>query len=159
MATNYKPAIRGTDHGIWRRIRMIPFAQQFVGNAADPNLVQTLRGESSGILAWAVRGCLEWRERGLGKPDAVEEATKAYRLEEDVLGQFLADCTTAGEGLSVRAAELYSAYKMWCEVNGEKPMTGTAFGRRVVDRGIHRVKGRQANRYEGIALAKGEEEA
>jgi putative DNA primase/helicase len=154
MATNYKPAIRGTDHGIWRRIRLIPFTQQFVGNVADPNMLDTLRGEASGILAWAVRGCLDWRAHQLGKPDAVDEATQAYRLEEDVLGQFLADCTTAGNGLSVQASELYAAYKDWCEVNGEKPMTGTSFGRRIVDRGIHRVKGRQANRYEGIELRK-----
>lgn len=152
MATNYKPAIRGTDHGIWRRIRLIPFTRQFVGEAADPNLLDTLRGEAEGILAWAVRGCVAWLRDGLGNPGAVRDATEAYRMEQDVVGQFLADCTRTGEGLTVRAAALYAAYKDWCEKNGEKAMSGTAFGRRMADRGVDRARDRTGMYYIGLVL-------
>ena len=29
LVTNHKPIVQGTDHGIWRRIRLLPFTQRF----------------------------------------------------------------------------------------------------------------------------------
>jgi putative DNA primase/helicase len=56
VAANHKPIIRGTDHGIWRRMHLIPFTHNF---ADDPDKVldckATLAGERAGILAWFVR--------------------------------------------------------------------------------------------------------
>jgi len=66
LATNHRPTIQGTDDAIWRRVRLIPFNQQFTGKQRDPKLRQKLEAELSGILAWALRGCLEWQRMGLG---------------------------------------------------------------------------------------------
>lgn len=94
LATNHRPQIRGTDHAIWRRIRLIPFDVTFhtaeTGKTPqqDQTLPARLREEATGILAWAVRGCLAWQSQGLGAPDAVRDATEAYRAEMDVLAMF-----------------------------------------------------------------------
>ena len=65
LSTNHKPVIRGTDEGIWRRIRLIPFEQTFPPEARDPELPADLAKELSGIFTWMVRGCSLWLEKGL----------------------------------------------------------------------------------------------
>ncbi len=104
----------------------------------------TLRGEAAGILAW--------EKDGLGSPPAVQEATEAYRLEQGRLGQFLADCTVTSPQGSVRAADLYWAYERWCRDNGEQPMSGTAFGRQMAERGVTKARERTGLRYQGLVL-------
>jgi len=72
LATNHKPEVRGTDHGIWDRIRMIPFAVRIADGEVDRKLSQKLRQELPGVLAWAVRGCLDlaagWNGRAGSSP-------------------------------------------------------------------------------------------
>src|SRR4029079_2313008 len=89
LAANHKPNISGSDHGIWRRIRLVPCTVTIPEHERDPRLTAKLADELRGILAWAVRGCLEWREHGLGVPDEVRAATASYREEMDVFGGFL----------------------------------------------------------------------
>jgi len=91
LATNHKPQIRGSDHAIWRRVRLIPFAVTIPEEQQDRNLTQKLRDELPGILAWAVQGCLAWQREGLQTPDAVRMATDAYREESDVIGPFITE--------------------------------------------------------------------
>jgi putative DNA primase/helicase len=81
LATNHKPVIRGTDKGIWDRIRPIPFTVSIPEERQDKELANKLMTELAGILAWAVRGCLEWQRTGLGVPEEVREATEGYRTE------------------------------------------------------------------------------
>ena len=68
---NHKPEVKGTDEGIWRRMRLIPFTVTITEEEKDTELPEKLRGELSGILAWAVRGCMEWQRVGLAEPEAV----------------------------------------------------------------------------------------
>src|SRR5690606_27269542 len=89
LVTNHKPVVKGTDNGIWRRLRLIPFNQRFWdpnrGESgppelqADSRLKDKLRPELAGIVAWLVRGCIEWQREGLGQPDEVTAATAEYR--------------------------------------------------------------------------------
>src|SRR5215218_11171243 len=85
LCTNHKPEIRGTDNAIWRRIRLIPFTETLPPAEQDKKLPEKLRSELSGILAWCVEGCLEWRREDLQAPDEVRRATGEYRAEMDVL--------------------------------------------------------------------------
>ena len=41
----------------------------------DRRLLDTLLGELSGILNWAIRGCLLWQKDGLGEVQVVQDAT------------------------------------------------------------------------------------
>jgi putative DNA primase/helicase len=150
LATNHKPAIRGTDNAMWRRIRLVPFKVTIPEGEQDKSLPQKLRRELPGILAWAVRGCLKWRKEGLGQPDEVLAATQAYREEMDVLGGFLKDRCVERADLREAAAALYSAYKSWCETNGEKPLTQQRFGVALADRGFTPNRTRRARFWMGL---------
>ncbi|MDC0743168.1 DNA primase family protein [Polyangium mundeleinium] len=136
VAANHKPKVRGTDHGIWRRIRLVPFCVTIPEHARDKNLVKKLQAELPGILAWAVRGCLAWQKDGLGEPEEVKAATEAYREEMDTLGEFFADCCIVGPKVEAKAQDLYGAYTKWCETNGERPMGHRLFGMALRERGF-----------------------
>lgn len=58
LAAYHKPVIWGTDHGIWRRIRLIPFTETIPDTEQDKDLLTKLRAELPGILNWATEGCL-----------------------------------------------------------------------------------------------------
>ena len=150
LAVNHKPLIKGTDEGIWRRIRLIPFEASFKANP-DPYIEEKLKAEIEGILRWAVDGCLKWQRERLEMPEKVEAATNEYRQESDVIAQFLSDCTVETENAKVKASDLYKAYEAWCGEIGEEAITGTAFGRRVREKGYEKVK-KQYVHYLGIGL-------
>ena len=149
LATNHRPEIRGTDNGIWRRIRLIPFGVTFKDPekagpgdlVKDDRLAEKLRTEITGVLAWAVRGCLIWQKDGLRSPDAVSAATATYREEQDVLAHFLAERCQTAPNYVARAADLYKNYSEWAEANGEKPISNTAFGLQLKERGFRADRG------------------
>lgn len=154
LAANHKPVIRGTDRAIWRRIRLIPFTVTIPDPEQDRHLRDRLREELSGILRWAVEGCLAWQRQGLGMPDEVREATDTYREESDTLAQFLADRCVVTSDKCVAASDLYGAYTEWSEQTGEKPETQTTFGARLRERGFtkSRTPGSGTIRWHGLAL-------
>lgn len=119
LSTNHKPDIRGTDKGIWDRVRLIPFHVRIPEGEQDNKLAQKLVAELPGILAWAVRGCAEWQKDGLGVPAEVRTATADYQAELDTFANFFADCCVAHPEAKVPIKELYEAYQVWCEENGE----------------------------------------
>lgn len=135
FAFNAEPRIRGTDEGIWRRIRKIPFLVDFKGRE-DPGLYAKLEAEAEGILAWAVEGCLEWKRNGLQTPEKVLAATARYRAEQDTLGQFLAECCVEGPDCRAEAKELFSRYCKWCEETRTTQLAVGLFRRKLTDRGF-----------------------
>jgi putative DNA primase/helicase len=89
MATNHKPVIKGTDYGIWRRIRLIPFTTRIEDDKQDKQLEMKLKAEASGILNWLLEGAERWKRERLKAPASVLNATDEYREEMDVIGNFL----------------------------------------------------------------------
>jgi putative DNA primase/helicase len=152
IAGNHKPVIRGTDHGIWRRIQVVAFPVIIPSEERDPLLPKKLEAELSGILSWAIKGCLEWQKMGLQAPASVAEAVEDYREEMDVLGHFMADCCLLGAGHTIRAMTLYQRYSEWAKWGGFKPMTVTSFGRRLGERGVTKVRHGDGVIYTGLKL-------
>lgn len=149
LSTNHLPSIDAADDAIWRRIRLIPFAQSFEGRE-DRELPAKLRDELPGILAWIVRGAARWYAEGLGEADAVKRATLDYRTEEDVLGAFVEErCTCSGD---VPTADFYDAYMAYCADVGERPLTKGMVTKRLGKRGIANRSTNGARRYEGVSL-------
>src|SRR5579884_49993 len=148
LATNHKPTVRGTDDGIWDRIRLVPFSIRIPDTEVDRELPLKLRGELSGILAWAVRGCRQWQRDGrLGEPDTVRAATAGYRAEMDVLAVFLRDRCVALSSVSVPVKDLHAAYRAWCEENGEYPLSQRELTARLKERGFDEPKHRRDGYY------------
>lgn len=154
LAANHKPIIRGTDYAIWRRIRLIPFMVTIPPDEQDKVLGEKLRAELPGILAWAVRGCLEWQKNGLIVPAKIKQATDEYQTEMDIIAGFLADCCIVSSLASVTASAIYQAYKTWTESNGEKAMSHRAFSARLKERGFAATSRDGAGRwvYSGLGL-------
>jgi putative DNA primase/helicase len=157
MAINHKPEIRGTDAAIWRRIRLIPFTETIPPAEQDKKLPAKLREELSGILAWAVEGCLEWRRAGLQAPDEVRKATGQYRSEMDVIGAFLQDECEIGRDYRESFTSLYTRYEEWCEEGGEKAEARRKFNARLKERGqfeARRSGPQGSNEWHGLQLLK-----
>lgn len=151
LATNHKPAIRGTDPAIWSRIKLVPFDVSFLGRE-DRTLKVVLQDELPGILAWAVEGCLRWQEDGLDFPESVTIATEEYRVESDSIGRFVDEHCVVGEFAQAKARNLYAAYRQWAEGAGEHPMTETAFGRRLAERGYEKGRVLGGLFYRGVGV-------
>ena len=152
LVTNHKPVIVGTDRGIWRRLRMIPFNARFEGGNADKELPVKLRSELPGILAWAVRGALAWQRDGLNVPFSVAEATEGYRQEMDVLGTFLAERTAVFPEGRATIAQIYDAYKTFIEDSGMQPMSKFALSRALEERGFKQAKSGSERYWKELGL-------
>lgn len=149
MATNYKPIIRGTDTGIWRRIHMIPFTVAIPSEKVDKNLKYKLRAEMTGIFRWCIDGCLMWQNEGLKMPKAVLDSVREYRREMDVISAFIEDkCELSG---SVQSSVLYACYAQWAQDNNEYCMSATKFSMEISKR-FEKVKTRTGKYYNGISI-------
>ncbi|HEX7126648.1 MAG TPA: phage/plasmid primase, P4 family [Thermodesulfobacteriota bacterium] len=158
LAANHKPAIKGTDHAIWRRIRLIPFTVTIPPEEQDRDLPAKLRAELSGVLNWALEGCRAWQRDGLGQAEAVRQATAAYQAEQDPVGPFLDEACVLEPSAYVPSNALRNAYERWCEANGEKPVSPRAFADRLKERGLVADKGTGGRRqWLGIRLVEGSE--
>jgi putative DNA primase/helicase len=172
LASNYKPRVNGTDEGIWRRLRLLPFNVQFMSSSevkyasaeipdnipvADECLPEKLAEEMSGILAWCVQGCLLWEKKGLAPPKSVEVATKEYRTSEDVVSGFIEERCEIGATKKVSGGELYRSYKQWCQDNEVRMLNNNAFAEYLTKRqdlGLTRKHLGRARMWVGIGLVK-----
>jgi P4 family phage/plasmid primase-like protien len=144
LVSNYRPEVRGTDHGLWRRMRLIPFEEVFEGDRKDLAMKEKLLAEAPGVLAWMVRGCLAWQRDGMQTPGAVVTATAEYRSEQDVIGNFLAECCKTDQKLfRCKASALYQRFRSWVQgtgaAQGSEIMSQTRFGRTLTERGFERA--------------------
>jgi putative DNA primase/helicase len=131
ISTNHRPTIRGADHGIWRRIRLVPFTVQIEADKVDRNLEAKLMKELPGILQWMITGAEEWFAVGLRPPAKAIAAVEDYRASEDPVGEFLkarceitrdAQDPSTGRAYEISAKRLRAEYKAWCEEEGLEPL-------------------------------------
>jgi P4 family phage/plasmid primase-like protien len=121
FAANHRPMVRGTDDAIWGRIKLVPFEVQIPEDEQDKGLPEKLQAEASGILAWAVRGCLEWQRQGsLGEPEEVRAATREYQEEMDPLADFFDERCRLDPDSWISKRDLQRSYKEWCEATNQK---------------------------------------
>lgn len=135
LSTNHKPKV-SSDKATWGRLKLIPFTYQLSEDQKDKMLKTKLRNELSGILTWAVKGCLRWQAEGLAMPQTVTSATGKYQDEMDVIGQFIAECCDLGDGLRETSRDLYATYKQWASDAGEYVENQRSFGLKLKDRNL-----------------------
>jgi len=153
MLGNHRPVVRGTDHGIWRRIRLVPFNRTFTAEERDPHLLDKLKAEAPHILAWMIEGALEWQRRGLADtPKVVAAETDSYRSEQDVIGEFLAEVTERDPASEVCTSDVYAAFRDWAIKNGLRPASKVSLGRRLTERGMRNRRSNGSTRWINLAL-------
>lgn len=113
---NNKPVITGTDDGIWRRIKLIPFTVTIPKEKQIElsKLMEMFKNEISGILNWAIEGYKLYRKEGMNEPIAINNATKEYRADSNILRLFFDDCCIINDGEKCYSKDLYSKYEQWC---------------------------------------------
>jgi putative DNA primase/helicase len=164
LATNHKPIITGTDHAIWRRIKIIPFDVKFEAatnenlkpeHLKDTSLRDQLRKELPGILTWIVAGAREWwngEKPSLREPVLVTKAVLDYRDEQDVLKGFLDETTEQSVGRGETKALLYLGYVAWAKLAGLRPWPKPRFGKRLKERGLKESRDGVAREWLDVEL-------
>jgi putative DNA primase/helicase len=129
LMSNYEPVIKGSDWGIWRRVKKIPWNYTITETEKDSQLPEKLKAEASGILNWALAGLKRYVESGNRLPPckAVEDATAKYRKDMDIIGRFADDCLCFKPTAVAMGPELYKAYSSWCRENGTLAMGSRRF--------------------------------
>ncbi|MGW3932836.1 phage/plasmid primase, P4 family [Streptomyces microflavus] len=157
LATNHRPKFRGADEGLWRRVKLLPFARWFAPHERDYGLDADLLKEAEGIAAWAVRGAVEWYRGGLRDPDAITNASREYRRTSDALAGFLPGVLELCDDSHVlNGNEAFSTYLDWCEAENlpqRERWTRRTFYGALEERGVTRVMKRTGVALAGIRLA------
>jgi putative DNA primase/helicase len=154
MCGNHRPIVRGNEQSSWQRIDLIPFSVTIPEARQDKGLREKLRAEASGILNWLVEGCVAWRKTGLAEPAEITDATRSYRSDMDMLGDFIDECCVLEPGLQETSAALSRAFNRWRLKNGEQPMSRRSFGIELKERGFarKRVGAERVRTWTGIGL-------
>lgn len=157
FATNFLPPISDRSDGIWRRLIVLPFLERIAPSEMDIYRSERLRDELPGILNWAIDGAIDLITYGRFVDCAVcIEARDGHRVNSDPFQQFVDEATTLGADRSVLVANLYQAYRDYCESTGQKPTAQPKFGARVLElAGVSRVRrttGAREYEYRGVGL-------
>jgi putative DNA primase/helicase len=147
IAYNVAPRLTGTDDGIRRRLVVVPWDASFKG-APDPTIKERLLGEAErpGILNW----CLDGLRRRLltGRvqvPEVCRLKTDEYLDDEDVIGRFLLERTTADDAAVLELREMLKAFREWMEADGVQryvidQFTCNSLGRELARRGYRKMR-------------------
>jgi len=124
LLTNHLPHAPGDDFAFWQRVHLVPFTQKFVDepkganeHKCDKDLLKKLKAETPGIIAWMLRGCLEYQGQGLNPPPVVLSAARAYQQDEDLLAGFIEACCyppgETGQDYRLKFSELYNHFETY----------------------------------------------
>jgi putative DNA primase/helicase len=162
VSFNDPPTINGTDDGIRRRLKIVPWGARFEGANQDPTLKARLESEQhrSAILNWCLAGMRDYLANGMPSALAVAEATDEYVAEQDSLGNFLVECCRVEHGGEVRFNDFLAAYHHWLETHGENPRAWSRkrLGSELQRRGFSRyrpmtpAKDRGVTKYTGLTM-------
>lgn len=166
VATNFRPVVNKSDHAIWRRLRLVPFARTFSASQTKPNGVGIidpgLRGrlaagtkQRAAVLAWIVEGARMWFGSGIPDCSAITEATEEWRADEDVILRFANDRLEFGSSESITSGILYEQFRAWCSGEGRAPFNNRTFKNRFENHSLFREKGIHISRPGGVVTYKG----
>jgi putative DNA primase/helicase len=153
LTTNYKPIVKGTDVGIWRRLHLVPFLTTIAPDDRDPRFRQKmLMPELSGILNWAIAGLKSYNRVGLNAPQAVTSATDEYRHDMNLVGLWIEERCALDPGSEVKTVELHLDYKAWAEKQVGFAMSTIAFARELSNQGFKPTKVDRSRGFRGLKL-------
>ena len=135
LITNHKPKITNVDHGIWRRLRPIPFSVTIADIDKDLDLQNKLKAQSSAILNWAIEGALLWQSEGLQIPTKVNDALIDYKADNDIIAEFMGLTCIVSPNKTIMKSILHAAYTEYCSAKGIRAISLIAFGKALNNRG------------------------
>jgi putative DNA primase/helicase len=161
LYTNHLPKVGANDDGIWRRLVVIPFNAKITGASDIKNYADYLFDNAGGyIMSWIIEGAKKAISADFKtkQPKVVEEAVKAYREDNDWLGQFLEECCEKADNTSgVKSGEFYQAYRAHCMLNGEYIRSTTDFYGAIEKAGYVRRKTNKGSFIYGLCMKEGQD--
>ncbi len=152
LVTNNLPVLRESTEAVWRRLRFVPFDYIVPEEKRDTKLLSRLKTEYPGILAWLVRGAMDWRTYGLPTVAAIKAATDELRTSTAAVDAFIDQrCVRSSDGF-LPAANLTSCYERWCDDQGCSPLEGRALGAALRKAGCEPVRQDGVRGWRGIAI-------
>ena len=155
LSGNVSPRIKdANDLAIKERLLVIKFQQTFTGANQDPTLRDKLKTPEalSGLFNILVDSCLEWQKLGhLYEPAAVNDFKREYLDENDLIGEFIFENCTKGEGLEVRCKDFCEAFK---DSSAEAARLSDKAIIKMVEKidGITKIRKENGRIFEGIKL-------
>ena len=140
LMCNDLPAIPSNDDGTWRRLEVVDFISRFVDDKnklddskhvyrRDKSLRAKLRAWPTIFLSILLEEWLKYDKEGIIIPPQVNNKTKSYRNENDIVGQWidqmceLCDNIPQSNGLELAPTcfgDLEYEFKQWCQEQGYK---------------------------------------
>lgn len=153
IAGNHRPGLRNVDEATGRRFNLIPFSVCIPAQDRDLKLPEKLKREWPGILAWMIKGCLQWQRSGLSAPAAVVAATSDYLEAEDAVGAWLVEKCKQDRTLISGSCQLFASWRQWAAEAGEAAGTQKRFSQALISRGFtpQRISGGKAG-LKGLGL-------
>lgn len=161
LSGNHKPEIGGVDHGIWRRVKFVPWPVTIADHERRPmdEVMGEIWPERSGILNWLIAGALDYLNGGLRTPPEVTAATAEYRDEMDPVGMFIGACVESVPAKSdgtpmatVSARAMYDAFAVWAIANAVRPWKEKSFATAMSQKGFVKERSAGGMRYLHVAL-------
>jgi putative DNA primase/helicase len=152
IAGNHKPGLRSVDEAMKRRLNLIPFTVTIPPGERDEQLPDKLKAELPGILAWMIKGCASWIERGLAPPPIVTDATAEYLAAEDAVSVWMEDAGLREPNAWETSNKLWTAWSSWADAAGEFVGTQKRFREQIEARGLQKADQRMARGYRGFRL-------
>ncbi|MEW6628521.1 MAG: phage/plasmid primase, P4 family [Pseudomonadota bacterium] len=147
---NHAPVLANVDDAARRRFNIVPFTQKPVN--PDRLLEQKLKEEAPRILAWAIAGCKDWQRNGLVRPEIVTAATQDYFDDQDLFGQWIADCCERGTSKFEMPTPLYNNWADYARTAGDDPGSMRAMSSKLKRAGFLQRKNNGVRAYYGLAL-------
>ena len=161
FATNELPPFLDRSDGIWRRLLVIPFYQQF--HDEDPNIDRQranrlIERELPGIANWLLGGLRRLLQQNRFTDFAVcRSALEEHRIASDPVRQFVDECVELDDAASVLCDTLYAQYKNFCSTHGRMAKNSADVGKQLkLQFGVTRHRqghGRRSYEYHGIRFA------
>ena len=158
---NHRPQARTGGMAFWRRVKLVDFDRIVPPERRDPALGAKLAAAAGHVLAWAIRGAVDYAQGGIREPDDVKAATEAYAADQDTIGRFVADMvmlTPTNPMARVSVAEFRAAYDAWCIETGEVAASPKRLTQELRDRfDIDTVKSNGRRLYNHLVLLTSED--
>jgi putative DNA primase/helicase len=129
---NHAPMLRNVETANQRRMIIAPFLN--VPIEQDHRLEEKLTLEMPGILRWALNGYSDLCAHGLLIPKVIKEATTTYFDDQNVFGQWLAECCDfelCNWALSESTSKLFQSWNGFAQSQGTEPGNQRTFNDRL----------------------------
>gem|GEM_PF-1060596 len=109
--------------GFFRRLLIIPFEREFIGEKADKGLFEKIKTELPGILNFALEGLKRLRNNNYNftEPQKTKDVLIEYRKAIDPVFEFVSESIQrAPAHQTIKNDVLHDAFRSWCFKNGHK---------------------------------------